>query len=82
MVTTWRIAFCRFDIAAGRSEIYKLSDFLFGIPVLPTKVVRLSPTFPHFVGLKPKRTYARLAAEFRRLAAARANQPKDLASAA
>lgn len=82
MVTTWRIAFCRFDIAAGRSEIYKLSDFLFGIPILPTKIVRLSPTFPHFVGLKPKRTYARLAAEFRRLAAARAKHPEDLASAA
>lgn len=82
MVTTWRIAFCRFDIAAGRSEIYKLSDFLFGLPILPTRVVRLSPTFPHFVGLKPKRTYARLAAEFRRIAASRAVQTADLAPAA
>ena len=67
MVSTWRTAFCRFDIRTGLSEIYKLNDFLFGLPLLPTRMVRLSPTFPHFVGLKPKRTYARLAAEFRRL---------------
>ncbi|TQF77508.1 hypothetical protein FK498_12340 [Elioraea sp. Yellowstone] len=68
MVSTWRAPFCRFDIASGRSEIFKLGRFLFGLPVLPTSITRLSPTFAHFIGLKPRATYERLAGEFRRRA--------------
>lgn len=70
MVSTWRAPFCRFDIAAGRAEIVKAGRFLFGLPLLPIAFTRLSPTFAHFIGLKPRATYERLAAEFRRLATA------------
>jgi hypothetical protein len=69
MVSTWRAPFVEIDIARGRSVIWKCDRFLWGLPVLPTKLVRLSPTFPHFIGLKPRRVYDRAAAEFRRLAA-------------
>lgn len=65
MVSTWRAV--RSDIApeTGRCVIWKGDNHLFGVPFLPRLVVRLSPTFPHFVALKPRGLYDRLSAWFR-----------------
>jgi len=67
MVSTWRAVW--FDIAPeqGRCTIWKGAGHLWGLPI-PTRVDRLSPTFPHFVALKPRGLYDRLAAGFRRRA--------------
>jgi hypothetical protein len=70
MVSTWRSVHCSFDPLRGRSVIYKANDFLFGLPFLPTRITRLSPTFAHFIGLKPRRVYSRLARTFRSMASA------------
>jgi hypothetical protein len=58
-VSTWRSFWCYADFR-GRCLMFKADGFLFGIPYLPTKAVPLSPTFMHFVGLKPRRLYLRL----------------------
>ncbi|MFL1463376.1 hypothetical protein ACI6QG_14315 [Roseococcus sp. DSY-14] len=65
MVSTWRALW--FDIAPerGRCTIWKGARHLWGLPFLPRQVDRLSPTFPHFVALKPRRLYDRLAAYYR-----------------
>lgn len=65
MVSTWRAVYCDFRPQNGRSLIYKTDKHLFGIPVLPMKIVRLSPTFAHFIGLKPRRVYRRITSQFR-----------------
>ncbi|MDO9710540.1 hypothetical protein [Paracraurococcus lichenis] len=65
MVSTWRALWCDFRPHQGVSTIYKGDDHLFQLPFLPRKVTKLSPTFAHFIGLKPKRIYQKLAAEFR-----------------
>jgi hypothetical protein len=63
MVSTWRGIMIRFD--AGRSVIYKPR----GNPLNPfAGWDRLSPTFAHFVSLKPHRLYWRLSRQFRALA--------------
>ena len=71
MVTLWRSVHCDFDPANDVSVVYKLGGNLAGITVLPTGVTRLSPTFAHFVKLKPRGVYGRLAAGFRAQALAR-----------
>ncbi len=65
MVTTWRALACRFDPRSELSVIYKARSNLFDLTIMPTGWRRLSPTFAHFVGLKPRRLYTRLANEFR-----------------
>jgi hypothetical protein len=65
MVSTWRAVHCDIVPQTGRCIIWKGANHLFGMPFLPRHVARLSPTFPHFIGLKPRRLYARLAAHFR-----------------
>lgn len=80
MVSTWRAAYCDFN-TNGRSVIYKLGGYLFDLPFLPSSVTRLSPTFAHFIGLKPRRVYDRVARQFRALALAQqAPRPSDMAS--
>ena len=69
MVSTWRTLYCDFN-TKGRSVIYKPGGFIRDLPFLPTSVTRLSPTFAHFIGLKPRRVYDRVAREFRDLALA------------
>jgi len=70
MVSSWRALHCAFDPLRGHSAIYKGDGHVMGLPFLPTRVVKLSPTFAHFIGLKPRRVYDRLARQFRALAAA------------
>ncbi|MFT8245529.1 hypothetical protein [Roseomonas sp. BN140053] len=70
MVSSWRALRCDFDPRQGRSTIYKGDGHVLGLPFLPTRVVKLSPTFAHFIALKPRRVYARLAEQFRAMAAA------------
>lgn len=68
MVSTWRALWCDFQLEQGRSFILKGDRHLFGMPFLPRRIVPLSPTFAHFIGLKPRGLYARLAWRFRELA--------------
>jgi hypothetical protein len=72
MVSTWRALWCDFRPERGHSLLLKGDHHLFGIPVLPRRVVPLSPTFAHFIGLKPQHVYRRLARQFRTLALATA----------
>ena len=68
MATTWRAPICLADPSSGRSVLIKPTGFLFDVSVLPRGFRRLSPTFMHFVGLKPKRLYRRLSSRLRRAA--------------
>jgi hypothetical protein len=68
MVSTWRALRCDLDPAVGRSIIYKGDNHLFGLPFLPCKIARLSPTFAHFIGLEPRHCYRRLSHWFREAA--------------
>ena len=54
-VSTWRTFHC-----TNAGLVYKATGFLYEKSYLPTRIAVLSPTFLHFVGLKPKRLYARL----------------------
>lgn len=65
MATTWRAPVCRVEASRGWSVLYKPTGFYAGIPVLPRGFRRLSPTFMHFIGLKPKGLYTRLSRHFR-----------------
>ncbi len=67
MVSTWRALYCDFKPEIGRSIIYKGDNHAFGMPFLPRKVTKLSPSFAHFIGLKPRRLYRQLAERFRAL---------------
>jgi hypothetical protein len=75
MVSTWRSIWCDFAPERGRSWIFKADGFIGNLPFLPTRIVRLSPTFAHFIGLRPARTYAALAARFRHEARALERRP-------
>jgi hypothetical protein len=68
MVSTWRALWCDIRPETGRSLILKGDRHLFGMPFLPRRAVPLSPTFAHFIGLKPHGLYERLARHFRALA--------------
>jgi hypothetical protein len=70
MVSTWRALWCDIDPSREKSIIYKGNNYVLGIPLLPLRVDRLSPTFAHFIGLKPRRIYERLARAFRTMALA------------
>jgi hypothetical protein len=59
MVSTWRAFFCIADFR-GRVTVFKAGRFLFGKSYLPTRCDVLSPTFLHFIGLKPRWLYDRL----------------------
>ena len=68
MATTWRAPICLANPETGRSVLIKPTGYLFNQAVLPRGFRRLSPTFVHFVGLKPKGLYRRLSGRLRALA--------------
>jgi hypothetical protein len=71
MVSTWRGFGMSFDPDRGRSVIRKRRRAIAGIPVPLFGWDRISPSFVHFISLKPHGPYRRLARLFRdRLAAA------------
>jgi hypothetical protein len=65
MVSTWRGFGMRLDPAAGVSTIRKPKRAIAGVPNPIGGWDRLSPSFVHFIGLKPRSRYERLAAYFR-----------------
>lgn len=67
MVSTWRAVYCNFEPKIGKSIIYKGDRHILGLPFMPRSVTKLSPTFAHFIGLKPRLTYSRLTAQMRNL---------------
>lgn len=71
MVTTYHALGCSFKPDVDRSVLYKPTGYLFGVRYIPTGFRRLSPTFAHFVALRPVALYNRLAAMFRARALAR-----------
>ena len=74
MVTTWRARRCIVDIDAGVCSLEKPSGFWWPTQARFAKGwVRHSPVFLHFIGLKPRRTYRRLAQQLRTRHAGRLN---------
>jgi hypothetical protein len=74
MVTTWRARRCIVDIDAGVCSLEKPSGFWWPTQARFAKGwVRHSPVFLHFIGLKPRRTYRRLARQLRQRHAGRLN---------
>jgi hypothetical protein len=74
MVTTWRARRCIVDLDAGVCSLEKPSGFWWGTQArFPKGWVRHSPVFLHFIGLKPRRTYRRLAQQLRTRHAGRLN---------
>ena len=65
MVSTWRAFFYQFDPIKGRSTLRKPIRSIAGIPNPIAGWSKLSPSFVHFIGLKPRRHYDRLARYFR-----------------
>lgn len=80
MVTTYRSLVLHVDPKRGEALILKPTGYLFDIPFLPTGLTRISPTFAHFVGLKPAGVYARLSAAFREEAFALIDHAKAVRS--
>ncbi len=64
MISTWRAFGIVFDPARGIATIRKPKGSIAGVPNPLKGWDRLSTTFGHFVGLKPRRHYKRLAAYF------------------
>lgn len=65
MVSTWRAFGMRFDPDNNVSVIRKPRRSIAGIPNPLTGWDKLSPTFAHFIGLRPQHLYRRLARRFR-----------------
>lgn len=65
MVSTWRAFGMHFEPARGVSVIRKPRRAIAGVPHPFGGWDKLSPTFAHFIGLKPRRVYRPLAARFR-----------------
>ena len=70
MSSTWRAFRYRLCAAQGQAILRKPIRSIAGIPNPIRGWERLSPTFVHFVGLKPTRHYSTLASHFRERAAA------------
>lgn len=64
MVSTWRAFGMTIDPEHGTSILHKPRRSIMGVPNLIGGWDRLSPSFVHFVGLKPRRRYSQLAAHF------------------
>ena len=64
MVSTWRAFWMTFDPARGISVLRKPKRSILGIPTPIGGWDRISPSFVHFVGLKPQGAYRRLATYF------------------
>ena len=76
MVTTYRSLLLHANPKRGEALILKPTGYLFDLPFLPSGLTRISPTFAHFVGLKPVGVYNRLSAAFREEAFALLDQAK------
>ena len=76
MVTTYRSLLLHANPKRGEALILKPTGYLFDLPFLPSGLTRISPTFAHFVGLKPAGVYNRLSAAFREEAFALLDQAK------
>lgn len=63
--STWGSFGFRFNPARNVSRFYKPTRYTMGIPNPLLGFEKLSPSFAHFVGLKPRTHYQRLAAYFR-----------------
>ena len=81
MVSTWQAVYSRFRVDGEQAVIYKASHFLFDLPFLPSRLTPLSPTFAHFIALKPTRLYNRLARDFRTLVEQRDGAPAAASTA-
>lgn len=68
MNSTWRAFDVAVDAEAGTSRIRKPTRSIAGIPNPVAGWETLSPSLVHFVGLKPRATYARLARHFMEVA--------------
>ena len=66
MVTTYRSLVLHANPKRGKALILKPTGYLFDLPLLPTGLTCISPTFAHFVGRKPAGVYARLSSAFRK----------------
>lgn len=66
MITTVQSSQARFDVLERISHIVKHDDFLIGDRFLPRKRVEHSPSFAHFVQLKPQNTYLKAVNDLRR----------------
>ena len=64
MVSTWRAFGMKIDPARGTAVMRKPRHSTFGIPNPLRGWDRLSPSFVHFIGLKPAAPYKRLCAYF------------------
>lgn len=69
MVSTWRAFGMTLDPERSVSVLRKPRRSIAGIPTPLGGWDRISPSFVHFVGLKPARLYERMAAHFREKAA-------------
>ncbi|MBC9176451.1 glycosyltransferase family protein [Pseudoroseomonas ludipueritiae] len=65
MVSTWRAFGMRFNPRRGSSVLRKPKRSIAGIPNPLGGWDRISPSFVHFIGLKPNRHYSRLSRYFR-----------------
>jgi hypothetical protein len=64
MVSTYHAPLHRVDTDKNIAVLYKLTRHLFDIPYFPTRLKRLSPTFMHFIELRPQALYERLCKQF------------------
>ncbi|MBV9250370.1 MAG: hypothetical protein JO227_14135 [Acetobacteraceae bacterium] len=78
MVSTWRALYCDFHPGTGVSILVKPAGYLFGSTALPLGWRRWSPTFAHFVSLKPRQLYVELARQFRAAAASIVMTPPSI----
>jgi hypothetical protein len=65
MVSTWRAFWMQADPEAGSVMMRKPRKSYFGVPLPIGGWDRLSPSFIHFIGLKPRPLYQRLSRHFR-----------------
>jgi hypothetical protein len=65
MVSTWRAFGYQVEPEIGVSILHKPRHSFMGVPNRFGGSDRLSPSFMHFIGLKPQGLYKKLAAKFR-----------------
>jgi hypothetical protein len=65
MASTWRALRLHIKPDQGEAILYKPRGYPSPLWLLPSHWDRLSPTFAHFIGLKPRRMYESLAKKFR-----------------
>lgn len=66
MVSTWRAFWITLDPERGQAFLYKPRHSTLGLPNPLLGWDRLSPSFVHFIGMKPRDRYERIAQQFRK----------------